>query len=422
VKKSSTLSFNQIMKTLPTNAYLLAKIAIFSAHFCFANLTFAQPPAPTQYELEDIEMTGSSRLTIEQLKEQLRVNEHTLMSDEWLTEARARLLSLGIFKDVFFTLKKGSKSGLAKLVIKANDDDTVLSDWAVGGEFGLSLIEPKQALGDSSIFRGYRIGLVGRNFFKQSHRGALLADVDSGGNLVFGQLAYGLPRFVSEAIQLDLMASAVEPKQRYFETEGYGLRIQSIWTRQRKGFDLSYGLAWYSNRHTRYRLEGWPDLVAGPKLGILRETRFLSFLPSEGYRAALSLMPSLVRRNEPVIETEIAATKIPLNFLALTASGRAKQTGQTAISIRTEGKVEIPLTTNSHGLRSIFYILNRQGVDHYKNLRHSSNESVIGYRYHSAGFIGDLNFRLVARYPFEGNPNPNYTHSNDLAHGIGDRP
>jgi hypothetical protein len=133
-------------------------------------------------------------------------------------------------------------------------------------------------------------------------------------------------------------------------------------------------------------------------------------------------MPSLVRRNEPVIETEIAATKIPLSFLAFTASGRATQTGQTAISIRTEGKVEIPLTTNSHGLRSIFYILNRQGIDHYKHLRHSSNESIIGYRYHSAGFIGDLNFRLVARHPFDGSQNAKNKSSNDPRRLMGDLP
>ncbi len=357
-----------------------------------------------QYELETIEITGTTRITETQLREQLRIKDHTIMTDDWMVDARTKILGLGIFKDVFFSLKKGSKPGLAKLVFKAEDDEHVLSDWAVGGEFGLSLTEPTAAFGEDSVFRGYKLGLIARNILRESHRGAVIGDIDSRGNLVFGQVAYGLPRFVSEAIQFDSALTVVEPRERYFETEGYGLKIQSMWTRQRKGVDVTYGAAWYSNTHTRYRLEDWPEVVAGPKVGLQRETRFMGFFPSPGYRAALSLMPSLVHRAEAIVESELAGTIMPWNLAALTLTGKTMTTGKKAITTRAEAKIEVPLTSSSRGLRSQFYIAVRNGLDRYKDQKISGTESVAGFRYHSTGFIGDLSFRIVGEHPWKKNP------------------
>jgi hypothetical protein len=355
------------------------------------------------YELESIEIIGTTRITEEQLREQLRIKNHTLMSDTWIAEARANLLGLGIFRDVIFSMKKGTKPGFAKLLLRAEDDENVVSDWAMGGEFGLSLTEPTPAFGEESVFRGYRVGLIARNILRESHRASVLADIDSRGNLVFAQMAYGLPRFVAEEIQFDAAIKAVEPRERYFETEGYGLKIQGLWTRQRRGFDLLYGIAWYSNNHSRYHLEGWPTLIAGPKIGILRETRFLGFIPGDGYKASIAVTPSMLHRDETVLESEVAVSFSTVGAVALTLSGKSIATGKTAISNRGEAKIEVPITSASRGLRSLFYIAALGGNDHFKENWVQAREYVSGFRYHSTGFIGDVNFRVVGLHPWRKN-------------------
>jgi hypothetical protein len=359
-----------------------------------------QPLPQRQYELESIEILGSNRMTEEQLREQLGIKPRTLMTDAWLSEARTNLLGLGIFRDALFSLRKGSKPGFAKLVVKVDEDEDVLSDWAMGGEFGLALTEPTPAFGEDSVFRGYRVGLIARNILRASHRASLLADVNSRGSIVFGQMAYGLPRFVAEEIQFDTALMVVDPYERYFETEGYGLKIQSLWTRQRRGFDITYGVAWYSNNHSRFQLETWPDLVAGPKLGIQRETRFLGFIPGDGYRASAAVIPSMLHRDETVMETELSGTISAKGYLALTVSGKSVITGRTAISNRGQAKIEIPITSANRGLRSQFYIAAMAGNDHFKEESIRAREYVSGFRYHSTGFIGDINFRVVGLHPW----------------------
>jgi len=352
------------------------------------------------YKLESLEVTGSSRLSREQIREQLRISDNTTLSDEWLAEARTKLLGLAVYKYVFFSLKKGSNPSYAKLIITAYDDDEVLSDWATGGEFGLSLVKPAPDLGDDSPVRSYRFGLVARNLLKRSHRGALIAELGNDGNLVLGSLAYGLPRFVSEAIQFDAALVLTDPSQKYLETEAFGMKGQTIWTRQRWGLDVNYGLAWYSNRHDLYRLDHWPSLVSGPKLGLVRETRLLSFLPKPGYKAAASIVPSLVNREHATLEAEMLRTEQFRDLLAVTAAGKLVQIGRGATTLRGEFKIELPITTSSHGLRSILYFSRRLGRDQYRSFKHSGSETIAGYRYHSTGFIGDINFKLASENPF----------------------
>lgn len=352
------------------------------------------------YKLESLEVSGSSRLSPEQIREQLRISDTTTLSDEWLAEARTKLLGLAVYKYVFFSLKKGSSPGYAKLIITAYDDDEVLSDWATGGEFGLSLVKPAPDLGDDSPVRSYRFGLVARNLLRRSHRGALITDLDTNGNLIFGSMAYGLPRFVSEAIQFDSAIVVTDPSQRYLETEAFGMKGQTLWTRQRWGLDVTYGLAWYSNRHERYRVDHWPTLVSGPKFGVVRETRLLSFLPQPGYKAAISIVPSLVNREHATIEAEALRTEPIRDMLALTAAGKLVQVGRGATTLRGEVKIELPVTTSSHGLRSILYFSRRLGRDQFQSFKHSGSETIAGYRYHSTGFIGDINFKLASENPF----------------------
>ena len=377
-----------------------SRLIIFFA-VCLAGPTFAQVQGSKTYELESIKITGTTRITGNQLREQLRIQDHLILTDEWMVDARSKILALGLFQDVLFSLKKGAKPGFARLDVKLEDDENVLSDWAVGGEFGLTMTEPTPEFGSDSAFRGYKFGLVARNVLSGTHRAAVIADIDPRGNLVYGNFAYGLPRFLSESIQLDGAVSVVEPKERYYETEGFGLKIQSQWIRQRHGFDLLYGAAWYSNTHTRYRLDEWPSAVVGPKFGIVRETRFLGFFPKSGYRTSVCLLPSLVHRSEAVLETELAGTVVPLNFSALTVSAKALNIGRDAVTTRAEAKIEIPISMADRGLRSLFYIGIRNGQDHYKNIKITSTETVAGFRYHSTGFIGDINFIAVGEHPWK---------------------
>jgi hypothetical protein len=354
--------------------------------------------------VESFEFLGSTRLTAEQIAEHLGIRPDIIMNDLWTSSARTRLIGLGLFKDIVFKLRKGSKPGLIKLLIIADDDDDVLSDWAIGGEFGLSLKEPTPAFGEDSVFRGYRAGLIARNLFRASHRAAIGGEFDSRGNLVIGHVAYGLPRFIAESIQFDSALSVVEARERYFETEGFGLKAQGLWTRQRSGFDLVYGVAWYSNAHRRYRLEDWPDTVAGPKIGIVRETRFLGFLPSTGYRLSVSALPSLLKKDQSIVETEVAGTWAFWTHSAVSFSGKSINSGDKAVSTRAEGKIEFPLASVSRGLRSMLYLSVRNGQDHYGNARLTGSETVAGYRYHSTGFIGDINFRVTGDHPWKDSP------------------
>ena len=354
----------------------------------------------TYYKIESIEVVGSSRLNGKQIYEQLRINDNTIMSDEWLSDARRKLLGMAVYKNVFFALRKGSKPGFAKLMITAVDDDTVISDWAAGGEFGLSLVKPSPDISGDSVFKSYKFGLVARNILNRSHRGAVLAELSSDGNLAKAALAYGLPRFAFEAIQFDTAISVVDPSKAYLDTEAFGMEAQALWTRQRGGVDLNYGLIWYSNRHARYALKDWPTLVSGPKVGILRETRLRGFLPHTGYRAELSVIPSLVNRAHPTIEAELIGTNFNKPWGALTYAAKALQIGRDYSTLRGELKYELPITTSSRGLRSLIYFSRRIGQDRHQAIRYFGTETVAGYRYHSAGFIGDINFKIASDNPF----------------------
>jgi hypothetical protein len=218
--------------------------------------------------------------------------------------------------------------------------------------------------------------------------------------LIFGSLAYGLPRFVSEAIQFDAALVVTDPSHKYLETEAFGMKGQTLWTRQRWGLDVNYGLAWYSNRHDRYRVDHWPGLVSGPKFGVVRETRFLSFLPQPGYKVAASIVPSLVNREHATLEAEVLRTEQIRDILAVTAAGKLVQVGRGATTLRGELKIELPVTTSSHGLRSVLYFSRRLGRDQFQSFKHSGSETIAGYRYHSTGFIGDINFKLASENPF----------------------
>jgi hypothetical protein len=413
VRKLSTLNFrhgprtfirpvspiSQAKHKMKASSGLVRFLLVLVVFISKLPLAQSQEQTKEPNKVESISLTGSSRLTADQIYDQLRINTSTLMTDQWLADARRKILGLAVYKDVIFILRKGSRPGYAKLHIIAVDDESVITAWAIGGELGVSLLKPSPDFGDDSLFQSYRFGLVSRNLLNRAHRGSLNADVNANGELSFATIAYGLPRFASEAIQFDAALHIIDPGKNYLNTEGFGMKVQSIWTRQRFGLDLNYGLVWYSNRHHIYSLPNWPSLVSGPKIGLIRETRLRSFLPGDGYKAEIAIIPSLVNRKYTTIEAELLNTHFKQDWGALTYSAKGLQIGREHSSIRGELRYELPITTSSHGLRSLLYVSRRIGQDRFGAIRHTGSETVAGYRYHSSGFIGDINFKISSDNP-----------------------
>lgn len=161
------------------------------------------------YRLEEVVIIGSSRISQELLRRELGLHSGVGLDDDLVMETRAKLLSLGIFKSALLLMRKGSKRGLAKLIIEVEDDQSVLTDWALGGTLGIT--QSERQFGSSSPDSpplGYRFELIGRNFFKSLHRGAVLLNLDSLGTLRKAELAYGFPRFTHEGTQFDTKIEA----------------------------------------------------------------------------------------------------------------------------------------------------------------------------------------------------------------------
>jgi hypothetical protein len=126
----------------------------------------------------------------------------------------------------------------------------------------------------------------------------------------------------------------------------------------------------------------------------------LGFIPNEGYRVGFTIMPSLLRRDEAVTEGEVAATLAAGSWFSWSVSANSLTTGRHAVSNRAETRVDVPVKSISKGLSSLLYLSAKAGNDHYKDISINANEYVAGFRYHSTGFIGDLNFRIVGKHPW----------------------
>lgn len=364
------------------------------------------------YRLESLELRGTKRISSEQLQKTLQIRSDDELSDEYVAELRARMLSLGLFKDALFSLQRGTNQGKAKLIISAVDDDSVMGREAMGGEFGLLVSEPERTLGDDSPFRSYRMGLIARNLFGSMHRAALAADMDQKGTVTSGSAAYGLPRFAAEGIQFDSGIAVSDPTLRYLETQAYAMKIQSLWSRSQRWWDVQYGAAWYSNTHTRYRLDGWPAVGAGPKLALVRESRFMGFIPGEGWRGSIGILPSLVKRDEAIAEWQLAGTWVPTRFTSLTADLQATTVGRTGVTTREELRLDVPITdSRAEGTKALVFVKLRQGQDRYKEYAFIGSDAALGIRYHSSGFIGELSFQITQKNPLAKPPLPPVPHA-----------
>ena len=379
----------------------LCVMFIFGAGSAINSAQAADAPHKS-YRLESVELRGTNRLDSEKLQRTLHIKVDDELTDDYVGELRARMLGLGVFKDALFSLQRGSVPGKAKLVITASDDDSVMGREALGGEFGLLVSEPERTGGDNTPFRAYRFGLIARNLFNSLHRAAITADMDAKGTVTSGNAAYGLPRFAAEGVQFDSEMKVSDPTSRYLETQAFGMKIQSVWSRSQRWWDMQYGAAWYSNTHTRYRLDGWPEVSAGPKLGLIHETRFLGFTPGDGWRASVSVLPSLVKREEAISEWDLAGTWSPFRYMVWTLDAQATTVGRTGVTTREELRLDVPITdSTAEGTKALVFLKLREGRDRYKEYALFGSDAAIGIRYHSSGFIGELSFQITQKNPLD---------------------
>lgn len=356
-------------------------------------------PLAAIIRLETVELVGSTRMSSTQLAEELGLVAGTPLDDELVVSTRSRLLGLGLFKSAILLMRKGSEPGSAKLVIEVEDDPGVLTDWALGGELGVTVTETNATSGveTGGAPMDYRLGLVGRNLFGALHRGSLYLDMDNDGEIREGQLAYGLPRFAREDVQFDAEIAIVDSYYRYLDAVGFGARGQGLWSQTHAGLgEVQYGAAMYVNKRPRFAVPGFPDAVAGPKVAYFKETRFRGFFPGEGHLIGASLLLAPTDTETSVYEVNLAKTWDFRRRAFVTLDGKMLGVGAEGTSTRAEGRVDIPLggAAPSEDQAALF-IRMRGGHDSFGKVNLTGSSATLGVRYHSSGFIAELALKIT---------------------------
>lgn len=367
------------------------------------------------YKLETVEIQGSTRLAARDLATELGLVKGTPLDDELVMSTRTRLLGLGLFKSAILVMRKGSQPGLAKLIIELEDDDSVLSDWALGGELGVSLSENAAATVDPDRAPlDYHLGLVGRNLFNNMHRGSLFVEFNSAGRFQGGQLAYGLPRFTREDVQFDAEIAGTNVRHRYLDVLGFGGRGQGLWARTVGGLgEVQYGAAMYVNKGPDFALNGFPSAVAGPKFAYYKETRLRGFFPGSGHLIGASVLVSPTETEKSVLEVNLARTFSFAEMLYFTLDTRMLTVGVDGYSLRAESRFDVPLGHQDPGEdQAEMFLRLRGGHDVIDDTNLVGSAAIIGVRYHSSGFIAELAIK-VTRSPEELNPTKGLKASNE---------
>ena len=350
------------------------------------------------YKLESVEISGSTRLSSKHLEQEMGLVRGTPLDDTMVMDTRSKLLGLGLFKSVILMMRKGSKPGMAKLIVDVEDDDTVLSDWALGGELGVTLDDSSVPTTDPNAApMDYRLGLIGRNLYSGLHRGSLTLDLDGTGALKAGQVAYGLPRFTREDSQFDAQLAVTSPYYRYLDVLGFGGRGEGLWSYTMPGYgEVQYGAAMYVNRSPNYAVRSFPDAVAGPKVAFTRETRLHSFFPGAGDMTGASILVSPTDPAHSVLEIKLAHTWDLASILFTTLEGRALAVGTSGYAYRAEARADLALgRATQGGDQAALFLRLRGGQDDYQSTHLVGSEAILGLRYHSSGFIAELALRLT---------------------------
>jgi hypothetical protein len=393
VKRSNT--FNS--KTFRQRASLLIILSALSGWAC------ELIAASASRTIESIEVRGSRRLESPSLIKAIDMAIGDALNDDYVQEMRSRVLGLGLYRDVVFIQQKGADPTKAKIIISLTDDDHVKGAEALAGEFKVLVAEPNRLIDANSPMRSYHLGLISRNLFHARHRAAMSGDIDTSGRVGLATIAYGLPRFVTQKIQFDAGLELANPKLKYLDSQGFGLKARSLWTRSLQFTNFQYGVAWYSNTHRTYRVPGSAEVVSGPRFGVLHETRFLGFIPGQGFRVGLHVLPSLLNRKEAVTESEVAATWHPFLDIATTAQAQYLTVGSEGVSSRYQVRLDIPITDEgASGTKADLFARYRIGTDRFVDHSYRGRDAMIGLRYHSSGLIGEIGFQVTDESEHEG--------------------
>jgi hypothetical protein len=350
------------------------------------------------YKLESVEVRGSTRLSAEDLTAELGLTKGTELNDELVMTSRSKLLGLGLFRSVILIMRKGSSPGMARLIIDLEDDEGVLTDWALGGELSVTASESLTPAVDSNTSpMDYRIGLVGRNLFSSLHRGSFYLDLDGDANVRAGQLAYGFPRFTQEDVQFDAEVAASNPRYRYLDTMGFGGRGQGLWSMTMTGQgELLYGVAMYVNKKPDFAVTGFPDAVAGPKVAFFKETRLRGFFPGEGHQIGASFLLSPLNTEESILELSMARTTKVFDFAYFTLDAKALAVAENGYSFRGETRIDLPFSSaNPDDDQAEAFLRLRGGQDYIGKVSLLGSAAILGVRYHSSGFIAELGLKIT---------------------------
>ena len=394
------------MDKFPSKAYLTLSLSLSLSLVFAASATTAvgqslSSPGSTSgrvLTLEAIEVKGSDRMTAQDLSDEFGLRPGSSLTDQSVLTLRSHILGMGLFRSCWLSLRKGSGPGLARLTVTVEVDEGVIGDWAVGGSLGMTYGETQTAAaGQGAAPLGYKMGLVSRNLFWAMHRGGLTADVDGQGVLREGQVAYGLPRFSAEGVQFDAELGVVDPSRRYLDTMGFGGRGQALWSRNlsHQGV-LRYGIASYVNQKNRYRMNGFPTQVAGPKIAYVYEGRLLRFFPGEGSHGEVSLLAGSNKGSDSTIEINVAHTLDVDRSLYITIDGKVLYSGIRNRAGRVETRFDVPFAAaNGEASSAGLFLRLRGGGDWTSDYRYQGSSAILGLRYHSDGFIAEVGLQIT---------------------------
>jgi hypothetical protein len=354
------------------------------------------------YTLDELEVRGTTRISGEHLALELGLVKGIPLNDDLVMNTHGRLMGLGLFKSAILFMKKGEEPGTADLVIEVEDDEQVLTDWAIGGELGVTMTDTHaSAIDPDTAPMDYRFRLVGRNIFQRMHRSVLFADIDNRGELRQGQVAYGLPRFAQEDVQFDTELAVSDVFRRYLHTRGFGSRVQGLWSKSSEWGEIQYGAAMYANTIKKFKVPGFPKVVAGPKIALYDETRLKSFFPESGHLMGVSLLLDPISTSNSVVELDLAKTIDYQRKVFFTIESHLLSVGSKGHSLRGEARLDLPLGDQNPGedLAEVFLRFGG-GQDKIGKTHLLGSAAVVGVRYHSSGFIAEFSIK-VTRSPSE---------------------
>jgi hypothetical protein len=366
----------------------------------------AEVPAPRRIaalKLETVEVQGSSRISAERLRSDFGLTPGIELNDTIVMDTRSRLLGIGLFNSVILIMKRGSAPGLARLIVELEDDTSVLTDWAIGGELGITIGETAaSSVNADGPPRGYRMGLVARNLLGAQHRAALQGDIDAGGILREGRAAWGLPRFAMEEVQFDAEIHGVDVTRRWLNASGFAVRSQALWSQSNESLgEIQYGMAAYVNRKKRFGVPGFPEAVGGPKIAWWRETRLRTFVPSSGWMTGGALLLDPIKSKNSVIELRLARTAELTRWCWVTLDLGALAAGIDASSVRAETRFDLPLTSSDAEEQASVFMRLRGGLDRTTGengevaREMTAAAGILGLRWHSSGFIAELGLQIT---------------------------